>query len=101
MPNMQGIEMARNKRIVVFLNEDEWNKIRACGPRDDGMSRVIRRLALRSADWMLRTPKRDGSLRQEEGTPIAWEPETSSFQQVSGPAPRDDGTWLDTSDSQL
>jgi hypothetical protein len=98
--------MSRNRRVVVFLTDDEWNKIRACGPADDGMSKVIRRLALRSAGWMLRVPRKDGSARQEEGIPLAWEPELavdprSVVEGASSVESVGDGPVLDRSESQI
>jgi hypothetical protein len=44
--------MARNKRITVFVNDQEYRILRAVSPDDEAIGRTLRRLAMDRAEWM-------------------------------------------------
>jgi hypothetical protein len=44
--------MSRNKRITVFVNDQEYRILRAVSPDDEAIGRTLRRLAMDRAEWL-------------------------------------------------
>jgi hypothetical protein len=44
--------MGRDRRITVFVNDQEYGVLRSVSPDDEALGRTIRRLAMERAEWL-------------------------------------------------
>jgi len=51
-PGIWRLLMGRDRRITVFVNDQEYGILRAVSPDDEALGRTVRRLAMERAEWM-------------------------------------------------
>ncbi len=78
--------MGRDRRITVFVNDQEYGILRAVSPDDEALGRTVRRLAMERAEWMAE----HGRKQRGRSSPV----------RDDGPASYHDGPVLDRSWSQ-
>ena len=44
--------MSRDRRITVFVNDEEYGVLRSVVPDDESLGKTVRRLALKRAEWL-------------------------------------------------
>lgn len=63
--------MARNRRISVFLNDDEYNLIRLSQEDDVSLGAHVRRLAINRATWLAEAGHKQRGKRAELHTNLS------------------------------
>lgn len=55
--------MARDRRITIFVNDDEYQRLRMAAEEDVPLGTNIRRMALNRADWLAAHGKKQRGTR--------------------------------------